>query len=270
MSIAIEEQSATSHRAGIPRHGSQEYLLIFSHARSYTTLLCHILGSHHEISGYFESLMWYATPGDLAQLHTRAFQQGCYREGCRYLIDKILYNEIYVSDDVLGHPLVTPIFMVREPEPAIESLVRMRVREHELGIHFWQDGDRQAITEAAAQYYTSRVDMLRMVCARLEARGKRGLFLPGRCLLDDTAETFRFLERELGLSGPLREEYTVFKNTGQSGFGDTSETIRSGRIVRDRPDEEAVVIPPRHLDQARQAYEECSTYLLASPALVRS
>ncbi len=270
MSIAIQEQSATFHRTETARRRSHEYVLIFSHARSYTTLLCHILGSHHEISGYYESLMWYATAGDLAQLNTRALQHGCYREGCRYFIDKILYNEIYVSDDVLGHPLVTPIFMVREAEPAIESLVRMRLREHELGIHLWQNGDRRAIAEAAAEYYTSRLGMLRMLCTRLEALGKRGLFLPGRCLLDNTASTFRFLERELGLSGPLREEYTVFKNTGRSGCGDTSETIRSGRIVRERSDQEVVSIPPAHLDEARQAYAECSEYLLASPALVRS
>ena len=61
------------------------------------------------------------------------------------------------------------------------------------------------------------------------------------------------LGRELELDEPLREEYRLFKNTGDSGEGDTSATIRSGRIVRDRDDrdETPIAIPGDRFDAPR-------------------
>jgi hypothetical protein len=56
------------------------------------------------------------------------------------------------------------------------------------------------------------------------------------------------------------------------GSGDTSATIRSGRIIRDRDDREEAPIPiPRDLlDRARQAYGECLAAFRASPVLSRA
>jgi hypothetical protein len=90
----------------------------------------------------------------------------------------------------------------------------------------------------------------------------------------DTAATFRWLERELGQSESLREEYRLFPNTGSVGSGDTSATIRSGRIIRDRDDrEEALIpipIPGDLLDLARQTHGECLAAFRASPVLSRA
>src|SRR5271169_4020464 len=113
------------------------YLLILSHARSYTTLLCHILGSHRQISGYGETRMPYETAVDLYRLNAKACEDGNYRSDCEYVLDKLLYDDLTVSDTILGMPRVVPIFVIREPEPTIASLTRMRVREHEQGIQNW-------------------------------------------------------------------------------------------------------------------------------------
>jgi hypothetical protein len=170
---------------------------------------------------------------------------------------------------VLGLSRIIPIFLVREPEPAIASLTRMRVREHEQGTQIWREGsDRRAAAVRAATNYTSRLETLQTTCARLEALGGRGLFLPAECLLDDTDGVLRFLERALDLDGPLREEYQIFQMTGKPGCGDTSTTIRTGRVVKD-PSEQAepILIPADLLERAQDAYAACMESLRRSPAL---
>jgi hypothetical protein len=163
----------------------------------------------------------------------------------------LLYDFVTVSEKVLGLPRVIPIFAVREPEPTIASLTLMRVREHEQGIQNWPEGtDRRAAAGRAAEYYTSRLETLQTVCARLEAVGGRGILLPARCLLDDTAGTLRFLAGALNLDGPLCEEYKVFENTGKPGYGDTSTMIRTGRVVRQASEQEDVSIPADLLERA--------------------
>ena len=250
------------------------YLLLLAHSRSYSTLLCHILGSHPQICGYSEAMIPYETAVDLIRLNCEVFRAGNYRGDCEYVVDKLLLDNFDVSDVVLRIPRVTPLLIIREPESAIASLVRMRTREYEQGIADWTGGmiDRARNAELAAVYYISRLGTLRVMAARLEAMGKRGLFLTAESLMADTAATFRWLERELGLNEPLREEYRLFPNTGAVGSGDTSATIRSGRIVRDRDDrEEAPIAIPRDLlDRARQAHGECLAAFRASPVLSRA
>ena len=250
------------------------YLLLLTHFRSYSTLLCHILGSHPQICGYSEAMIPYKTAVDLIRLNREVFRAGNYRGDCEYVVDKLLLDNFDVSDVVLRMPQVTPLLIIREPESAIASLVRMRTREYEQGIADWTGGmiDRARNAELAAVYYIARLGTLRVMAARLEAMGKRGLFLTAESLMADTAATFRWLERELGLSESLSEEYRLFPNTGAVGSGDTSATIRSGRIIRDRDDREEapIPIPGDLLDCARQAHGECLAAFRASPVLSRA
>ena len=247
------------------------YLLVLAHARSYSTLLCHILGSHPKICGYSEAMIPYETAVDLIRLNTEVFKAGNYRADSPYVLDKNLYDDFPVSDTVLGLARVSPLFLVREPASAIASHARMRISEHERGITDWgPDGTNPAANvEVAAGYYVQRMKTLRSMCGRLEAMGKRAVFLTADDLMDRTAAAFGLLERELGLDEPLREEYRLFQNTGEPGSGDTSEVIRSGRIVRDRDDRGPMPIPPDRLDAARRAYDECLTAFLASPVMGR-
>ena len=245
------------------------YLFILSHARSYSTLLCHILGSHRQISGYVETRLPYETAVDLYRLNAKACEAGNYRNDCEYVLDKLIYDDLTISDQVLSIPRITPIFLIREPEPTIASLTHMRVREYEQGIQPWAEGtDRRAAAARAAEYYASRLSTLQSLCARLESRGGRGIVLSARCLLDDTAETLRFLEGALKLDGPLRPEYTIFEKTGTTEYGDTSTMIRTGRVVRDPSEREHVPIPADLLLRARDAYAACMNALGGSPALL--
>jgi hypothetical protein len=250
------------------------YLLLLAHFRSYSTLLCHILGSHPQICGYSEAMIPYETAVDLIRLNYEVFRVGNYRDDCEFVVDKLLLNNFDVSDVVLRLPRVTPVLIIREPDSAIASLVRMRTREYEQGIADWTGGviGRARNAELAAVYHISRLGSLRFMAARLEAMGKRGLFRTAESLLADTAATFRWLERELGLCEPLREEYRLFPNARAVCSGDTSATVRSGRIIRDRddPEETPISIPGDLLDRAREAYDECLAACRASPVLSRA
>lgn len=249
------------------------YVFLLGHARSYSTLLCHILGSHPQIGGYSETMLAYETAVDLIRLNCAVSQAGNYRDDCEYLLDKILYDSLGVSDAVLGLPSVVPVFLIREPEASIPSHVRMMLREHEEGINDWgpHGADPVAVAEMAGLYYINRLGTLRTLCGRLEAMGKRGAFLTAEGLMADTAASFGLLERELGLREPLREEYRVFEHTGETGYGDTAETIRSGRIVRERDDrdERPVEIRGELIEFARTAYDACLSAFRASPVMAR-
>ena len=113
------------------------YLFLLTHARSYSTLLCHILGSHPQICGYSEAMIPYETAVDLIRLNREVFRAGNYRGDCDYVMDKLVYDNFHVSGVVLRNPRVTPLLIVREPEAAIASLVRVRTREYEQGLSDW-------------------------------------------------------------------------------------------------------------------------------------
>jgi hypothetical protein len=249
------------------------YLLVMAHARSYSTVLCHILGTHTQISGYCEAMIPYETPLDLIRLNCWVSRAGNYQGDSEYVLDKILYDNFGVSDVVLRNPRVALVFMVREPAAAIASHVRMRIREQEQGTCDWgpRGTDRGWNTEVATFYYIQRLGTLQALCGRLEAIGKRGFFLTAEGLMADTPATFRWLERGLGLREPLREEYRLFENTGARGYGDTSPVIRSGRLVRHRDDRDGDPIPiaPGLLDPARRVYGECLATFRASPVMSR-
>lgn len=248
------------------------YLFVLAHARSYTTMLCHILGSHPQICGYSEALIPYETAVDLIRLNCEVFRAGNYRGDAEYVLDKVLYDNFPVSDVVLRNPRVTPVFLVREPGPAIASHVRMRIHEQEQGMSDWgpQGSDPGWNAAVVAEYYIARLDSLRAQCGRLGAMGKRGVFLTAEELMDNTAAAFRLIERELALREPLREEYRLFPNTGKPGSGDTTPAIRAGRIVRDRDGQDVMILMQEELfERARRAHAECLAAFRSSALMAR-
>ena len=50
---------------------ARRYLFVLGHMRSYSSLLCHILGSHPQINGYCETHVKYRSRFDLLRLRSR-------------------------------------------------------------------------------------------------------------------------------------------------------------------------------------------------------
>ncbi len=221
------------------------YLFILSHARSYSTLLCHILGSHRQISGYVETRMPYETAVDLYRLNAKACEAGNYRNDCEYVLDKLIYDDLTISDQGAqyspDHPdLSDPGARANDREPDAHAGQGARARDSDLGRG--NRSPRGCRSRRGVLHESAR--NLANSLPRLESLGGRGIVLSARCLLDDTAGTLRFLEGALKLDGPLRPEYRVFEKTGTTDYGDTSTMIRTGRVVRDPSEREDVPSPP--------------------------
>jgi hypothetical protein len=229
--------------------GRRRYILVLSHMRSYSSLLCHILGSHPQIAGYAEMHQSYRNRLDLMRLRVRVFRSlGGVLDG-RFVLDKILHNEYTVSDSVLNHPAVLPIFLVRRPGPSLTSIVEMGRRLPDVG---WYS-DRAAVTN----YYESRLEELTRLAGSVD---RSFLFIRAEDVVDDTARAFQLLCSFLGLEQPLEESYSLFEHTGEPGWGDDSTVIREGVIVRDRG-ADVIDFEDVLLSRARLAYSHCARTL---------
>jgi Sulfotransferase domain len=195
------------------------FVFVVSHMRSYSTLLCHILGSHPEISGYAEAHQAYASAADFDALINKvraATEQSTLR---RYVLDKILHNHLPLAPEILSKPEVKVVFLVRSAEETITSLLNLL---RAMG--------RQGDPQQALDYYLSR---LRQIDAYSEQLGRKALLIDGEELIANTAPTLEGLSQWLALNEPLSPNYQLFKFTGAPGYGDISPAVRTGKVVHE-------------------------------------
>jgi Sulfotransferase domain len=195
------------------------FLFVLSHMRSYSTLLCHILGSHSEISGYGETQHAYLSVADLDVLPIKVRVATGQSQLRRYVLDKILHNHLQIAPDILARPDVKVVFLVRSAEETITSLLNLSRSM----------GDRND-PETALQYYLNR---LRQIDAYSEQLGRKALLIASERLITDTSVTLEDLSRWLGLNEPLSPNYNIFKFSGLPGHGDISPAVRTGKVVPD-------------------------------------
>jgi hypothetical protein len=238
----------------------REHIFFLSHMRGYTSLLSHILGSHPEISGYSET--WfargkadYSNSLDLFKLRAVIAHHQNYKATARYVFDKLLHNEIAISDFIIASRKMKWLIMIREPMATIRSIVAFHRSYLEQGS---PQGDSAipATVEAAASYYTGRLDGLRRVAERLEAQGKRYVFIKADEMIEKPREVLDRIQQYLQLRTPLVEQYAVFNRTGKWDWGDTSPYIRKGKIERKRDSHAEIIVPDEVLGAAQFCYDE--------------
>ena len=225
--------------------GPREYVFVLGHMRSYSSVLCHVLGSHPEISGYAEMRLAYRRPRDLVRLRARvAGSLGAAPRG-RLVLDKILHNPYAVAAHMLdGASAINPIFLVRRPAETLPSIVRMAER---LGYERWTG------VEAAAAYYADRLAGLE----RLGGQCQSALVLRAEELITDTTATLEAIARFLQLREPLTSQYSTFPDTGVAGKGDYTDALRSGEILQLEAEPAPQPIPRDILADAESAYARC-------------
>jgi hypothetical protein len=226
------------------------FLFVVSHMRSFSSLLCHILGSHPEISGYGEAHLSYLSRLDLQRL-ARKVQQATENPVLgRYVLDKILHNHREIAPGILDRPEIKVLFLLRNPEDTFRSILNMaHARGHE---------GRFSDPVRVLDYYVTRLRHLESYCARLDGNA---LFLESEGLLGDTERVLVELARWLELGEPLKPVYRTFPLTGAPGHGDPSPTIRSGTVVRDDEARHQYYVPipiaDDLLQQGRAAHASC-------------
>jgi hypothetical protein len=205
----------------VARHAGR-FLFVVSHMRSFSSLLCHILGSHPEISGYAEAQLSYFSRLDLQRLARKVQHITGNPALGRYVLDKILHNHREIAPGILDRPEIKVLFLLRNPEDTFRSILNM---SHSRG-HKGKFSDPVRVVD----YYVTRLRQLEGYCAHL---GGNALFLESERLLGDTERVLVELSRWLELGGSLKADYRTFRFSGAPGYGDPSPTILAGTVVRD-------------------------------------
>jgi hypothetical protein len=226
--------------------GRREYILVISHMRSYSSLLCHILGSNPEIAGYAEMHQSYERRLDLLRLRVRVFRA---LDGClpgRFVLDKVLHDEYTVLPEILDWTNVKPIFLLRRPETTLRSIMKMGERIKT--VEWYSDRD------SVLDYYVKRLSELARLGRQMQTSA---LFIESERLIDSTAPTLASLRTFIGVDEPLRESYSTFKHTGKQGWGDDSSAILEGRVLHTSNVHDTSELARWCPERAVKAYEEC-------------
>jgi hypothetical protein len=216
-------------------------VFIMGHMRSGSTLLMHILISNPELIGCGERNVPYRSADDLEKLEiaARRLQSSPFRE-VSYVVDQINHNEFTPDPDLFKSERLRCIFLIRQPEEAIQSLLRLT-----------QPSSDPWSVERAIDYYVGRLKSLRVFRERVDGRA---IALTYSELVDHSPETLDRLSSFLSLTSPLKPEYSIQPFTGRRG--DTSNRICSGRIARGTF-EATFPISDCQRDQLNEAYRSC-------------
>lgn len=249
MQYDVQYGAAAPHR-----HGGT-FLFVVSHMRSYSSLLCHILGSHRAISGYSEAHQSYFGRNDLDRLARSVRDHTGEADLKPFVLDKVLHNYREIAPDVLRRPDVRCLFLLRNAEETIASILDMARTMRHTGPF----SDPQKV----ADYYAERLARMEDYAPQVAGRAH---FVESQQLVDDTAATLARLTRWLALDEPLSDRYRTFRYTGLPGHGDPSPAIKAGRVIANvaerRGDRPPVPIPDDALARGRAAYARCRTALL--------
>lgn len=231
------------------RFDSRRVIWVLAHMRSGSTLLMHLLSSHPEILGSGERNAVYSSPNDLLRLSVSAAyaRRQLFRD-YRYVVDQINHDRFLASPGLLDHPQLYKIFLIREPQAALSSMVETLGRHYGLTLDEGMD------------YYLERLPTLARY-AQAARDGSRSFFLTYDDLLTHPQRVLRHLEAFLQLRSPLSESYQRFAFTG--GSGDPSERIRSGRILPSRRSA-PLNLSDADLTRVRRVYADSSEALESS------
>ena len=230
-------------------------IFLLSHMRANTSLFGHLIGSHPEVEGYYEMHIGYYSWKSLWRQKLLHFAGHRAKPSARYMFDKVLHDGHHVAPEILLRDTSRTIFMLREPEQSVRSLVALyRKRNPQLP---------EADPQGATDYYARRVQQLADIA---ETIGPRYFYLDAERLIGDSVPTLAALSKWLGLSTPIPSEYDTYANTGRGNSGDHSARLKSGKIHHGRSDYSEIVLTPAQLDAAREAYVTARTRLVEGSA----
>jgi hypothetical protein len=223
-----------------------KYIFMLSHMRSRSSLLSHILGSNEAICGYSELHYSYPKKSSLLKMHVELYQDlSCNLNG-KYLFDKLLHNSMVLSDEVINHTNAKLVFLLREPESTVKSIINMGDLTGE------SNYKNQSI---AFEYYCGRVKQL------LEyAKKNNNIFFVNSDELVKTPEKILpKLSSWLELGQELSQHYDTFNRTGAVGAGDPSKNIKEGKIIQTTK-HDSIELDASLLREANKVYNDCIAF----------
>jgi len=221
--------------------------------RAYTSLLGHILGSHPQISGYYEMHLDYRDPRALQRQLELYCEHDALKPRSRFLFDKLLHNDYALSAALIDHPDTRILLALRRPDDSIRSIVRLFRQKPEV--------ERYAQVNAAAEYYIQRVQALADFC---RDQAGRYFYFDAEAMVQEPGPLLALIGQWLALDTPLSETYERFSQTGVERKGDASSRLRSGRIDAQASDYSSIEISPESLSEAASMYRVGRELMLGS------
>tara|TARA_B100000809_G_C15082740_1_gene510256 strand:+ start:251 stop:1012 length:762 start_codon:yes stop_codon:yes gene_type:complete len=226
----------------------KKYLFVVSHMRSRSSVLSHILGNNPEVCGYKELHQSYKGQMSLINMQIELAKDLKCQFRNKYLLDKIL-NNFTISDDILNKVKPKILFLLREPEDTIKSIINMGFKT---GVERYKDPIK--VTE----YYCKRMHTMEILSYKA---GDGNLFIQSKDLVESSKDTLKKISIWLNLEEPLKTTYTTFKDTGVMGFGDPLENIKSG-VLQATSGYFNINIPEHLLSKANDSYKKCKATLI--------
>lgn len=217
------------------------YIFIIGHMRSGSSLLVQLLRHNEEIIGLGESHLIYNNSSKLGHLSCKLlYYNGGFYNSIRkhkYALDKVLHNHYLPESQwsVLLRHNVRTIFIIRKPSDTIDSLRKS------LNLN----------TNEAKEYYVSRLAYIERLSFFLRNNGVKYHSLTYDQLTINPDYSLDKLTKYLCLNNPLVKEYKIQNTTGRIGFGDFSNNILSGSILKKK----AKSKQESHADELNRVYE---------------
>ena len=222
-------------------HRPTRPLFIVGHMRSGSTLLAHLLNSHEEIAGYGETHRSYKRRRDVWGLRAHVFvRQPTGRVQSRYVSDKIVNSLFPLDPGLLRDSEARAVVILREPNRTLASISTV--------LSDWTP-------RRVLGHYQERLAKLAAYAETVDSP-RRIFFLTYHQLLHHTDEVLEQLSLFLELSAPLTQQYTFSDTTGVWGWGDTTDQIWAGTVVRTKePLQNAPSLAMRRA--GRRAFQKC-------------
>lgn len=217
-------------------------IFILAHMRSGSTLLSHILMSHPDVLGYGERNAAYHNKIDLDHLiidvtYHRRRPFHIYP----FILDQINHTTLLTDAHILHQPHVYTIFLIREPEASLTSMVNVLGQFH----GFTQD--------QALAHYTERLPAL-VHLSQNHPDPAHTFCLTYSDIVKRTKPTLTALQTFLQLGSPLSAKYKQFSFTGKRG--DPSHNIFRGHIHQ-TPANPLLDLPVSQRIQLQNLYTSC-------------
>lgn len=209
--------------------------------RSGSSLLTHLLISNPEIAGFGESKICWSNRKDFDHLVTRvSYNTKNFKMNERFVLDKVLHNRLISQLDILNDERLKIIFLLREPERTLVSYLSLFKKENEF---------------SALHYYQQRLNFL-LKCAKFIGSQERSLFFTYDELINQTESIFKKIQSFIDLKYAISSNYKITKYTGVKNIGDSSEYIKSGKILK-TPVNRKINISQSVIEQAQEHYSVC-------------
>lgn len=231
----------------------KQHVLLISHMRANTSLVGHLIGSHEDISGYYEMHIGYYSWKSLINQKFLFHEQNRTEPVTDFYFDKVLHNEHFTSRDVLCRDNVKLLVALREPKATIKSIVKLysaKNPEHPC-----------ASPKGAAQYYLDRVRYITDLILSL-GNDQNYYYYDADDIIQHPKRVLGEMKEFLGIDRAFEATYRKFEKTGHRFAGDSSENIHAGVIVKKSPDTSVLDLDNELLMSCQDAYHLCREKLI--------